>query len=194
MISEALIFLKNHLDAHLKAKSGTDPNVDPDQGRVVFINTDQTDPSFPKGAVSTLLVNVEEEKTMRAADPYIRRATTPDGVAHRKQPDIRLNLYVLFVARFAKYEDSLSHLSLIVRHFQNYRVFDHNNAPELGDEFERLVMELVTLPLSEQNDLWGLLRTTYQPSVLYRVKMAIIHDEETSAIPPIKDYELKTSS
>ena len=194
MISEALIFLKGHVQSYLEAKSGTHQNAGADPAKVVFIGTDVDPINFATGAVSILLINLEEEKTMRAADLHIKPAPTPDGTAQRIQADIRLNLYVLFVARFAKYEDSLSYLSLIIRHFQNYRVFDHRNAPELSDEIEQLVMELITLPLSEQNDLWSALRTTYQPSVLYKVKMIVIRDEEPVAIPPVKEYELKISS
>jgi hypothetical protein len=37
-----------------------------------------------------------------------------DGTRHRTQPEVRLNLYVLFVARFKQYEDALRYLSLII--------------------------------------------------------------------------------
>jgi hypothetical protein len=36
----------------------------------------------------------------------------PDGTRYKIQPEIRLNLYVLFVARFKQYEDALHYQQL----------------------------------------------------------------------------------
>jgi hypothetical protein len=46
-------------------------------------------------------------------------------------------------------------------------------------------MELVTSPFSEQNEVWNALRTTYHPSVMYRVRMIIPEDEKSVSGPPI---------
>lgn len=184
MLSEVLVFLKNQLNAHLSAKSG--PLDGAAEELVVFVDDDKMDPiNFKVNAVSVLLINIEEEKTLRDPDRYARQL--PDGDPQKAQPDIRLNLYVLFAVRFKQYQDGLSNLSLIIRYFQSHRVFNHQNAPELSDDIEQLVMELITLPLSEQNDLWSALRTTYHPSVLYKVKMVIIRDEDVVATPVIKE-------
>ena len=54
-------------------------------------------------------------------------------------------------------------------------------------------MELTTLPFAEQNEVWSALRTTYHPSVLYKVKMVVFKDEETVATPVIEETILRTS-
>jgi len=193
MISKALVFLKNQLNAHLNVKSGTLHGTAEEV--VVFVDDDKMDPiNFKVQAVSALLINIEEEKTLRDPDRYACRST--DGDPQKTQPDIRLNLYVLFAVRFKQYEDGLSNLSLIIRYFQQHRVFNHQNAPELSDDIEQLVMELITLPLPEQNDLWNALRTTYHPSVLYKVKMVVIRDEEVVATPTVNktDRQIGASS
>ena len=183
MINNVLVFLKNQLNAHLRAKSGTPPGASAED-KVVFISDNG---NLKEGAVSALLINIQEEKTLRAADRYL--AQSASGEPQRTQPDICLNLYVLFAVRFSDYEQGLSYLSLIIRYFQNHRVFNHANAPELSDEIDQLVLELVTLPLSEQNDLWNALRTTYRPSVLYKVRTVVMSDDERIATPPIKEAD-----
>ena len=119
------------------------------------------------------------ETTLRAADPY--RRVLADGTALSVMPEVRMNLYILFVAHFAQYEQSLDYLTLVVRYFQNLRVLDHRNAPGLAEGVEKLIFELVTLPFGEQDSVWNALRTTYHPSVLYRMKMITLRDEDAMA-------------
>jgi hypothetical protein len=191
MISESLIFLRDHLNEHLSAQAG--PIVEESgEEKVVFLDGEKFDPiSFKLGAVTTLLMNIEEERTLRAADPYVR--ITEDGARQRAQPDIRLNLYVLFVARFKKYEQGLSYLSRIIAHFQAHRVLDHETAPALSDRIDKLIMELMTLTLAEQNEVWNALRTTYHPSVLYRVKMIAFRDDAAPRTAEVQEKGISTA-
>jgi hypothetical protein len=103
--------LKDHLNASLNAQSGWTP-ADPSEDKVVFIDGEVADPmAFKLGAVSLLLVNLEEEKMLPAARPL------PENRRHRRRPagparhvpaearhDLRRNLYAPFVARFKQYE------------------------------------------------------------------------------------------
>ena len=185
MIDDALIFLRDHLNTYL---SQADSPAEAPKPRVVFVGGDRMDPlTFTVGAVSALLVNIEEENSLRPPDLY--RRTSPAGAAQKAQPEIRLNFYVLFVAHFNLYEDSLKYLSLVIQHFLDYRLLDHQNAPELSEKIEKLVVELVTLPFSEQNEVWSALRVTYHPSVLYKVRMVVFQGEDVVVAPQIKTTE-----
>jgi len=192
MISEVLVFLKNHLNAHLHAASGLAAD-ETQEDKVVFVDGEKMDPIvFKLGAVSALLLNIEEENTLRAADPY--RAVGADGTIFKVQPEIRMNLYVLFVARFKQYEQGLTTLSQIIQYLQKHRVLNHQNAPTLDEKIEKLIMELTTLPFSEQNEIWNALRTTYHPSVLYKVKMVFFRDDDARPAGEIKEKALRTSA
>jgi hypothetical protein len=147
---------------------------------------------FALGNVTALLINLEEENTLRSADPYVRVAS--DGIRQKVHPEIRINLYVLFVAHFKDYEQSLSYLSRIIQHFQCHRVFNHQNAPELSERIDQLVLELITLPFSEQNEIWGSLRTSYHPSVLYKVKMIVFRDEDAMSVSEVTEASLTVTS
>jgi hypothetical protein len=187
MIKDVLVFLKDRLNSYLN--SGRNP-AEVKEDLVVFLDGEKMDPlTFKLGAVSILLINLQEETALRAPDLYQRLG--PDGTRQKVQPDIRLNLYVLLVARFKQYEESLHQLSLIIRYFQNHRLFDQHNAPELSENIEQLVVELITLPFSEQNEVWSALRVAYNPSVLYKVKMVIFKDEDEVGIPKIEERILR---
>ncbi len=100
MIDSVLLFLRNHLNAYLRvyASGSLDES---GEDKVVFLDGEQMDPvTFKLGAVSVLLINIQEEFTLRPPDLYSR--VSPDGERIQVQPEIRMNLFVLFVARFKK--------------------------------------------------------------------------------------------
>ncbi len=187
MIGDALVFLRDQLNQHLAAAPG-ESREDP----VVFVEGDKMDPlEFKLNAVSALLVNVEEETVLRPADPF--RRSLDDGTLVAVSPPLRLNLYVLFAARFRQYEVGLSLLASVVHYFQGHRVLDHQNAPSLTPDIEKLVIELVTMPFSELNEVWGALRTTYLPSVLYRVRLIALQDEDAAPMPAMAEPQRSLS-
>lgn len=191
MLNEVLTFLRDHLNHNLHPGAGLAAD-DTNEEAVVFVDGEKIDPiSFKLGAVSVLLINVEEDNSLRRPDPYLGLSTGGDTI--KVNPEIRMNLYVLFVARYKKYESGLAQLSDIIRHFQAHRVFDRQNSPDLPADIEKLFLELVTLPLSEQNDLWNALRTTYHPSVLYKVRTVVFRDVDARRPVEIAEKVVRTS-
>jgi hypothetical protein len=183
--------LRDQLNAHLSA-GVPDPVPDSAEARVQLVDGEKSDPvEFRLNAITLLLLNIEQETSQRSADPYLR---TPGETNLRKlQPEIRLNLYVLFVARFKVYEQGLNQLSLVIRFLLTHRALDHANTPGLSPQIDKLVLELVTMPLSEQNEIWSALRASYQPSVLFRVRMVVFRDAEGAAVPQIGQKVVRTS-
>jgi hypothetical protein len=168
-----LVHLRKQLDGYLHAQLA-EPGDDPAADKVVFLDGDKMDPiSFQEGAVSELLINIEEERQLRAADPY---AGLQDGRLQRKQPDLRLVLHVLFVARFKQYDIAWDHLAKIIEYLQTNPTFERDAYPDLPAGVDKLTFELVTQSFTEQNDVWNALRTTYHPSALYRVRLVVLHD------------------
>lgn len=182
MIADVLKFLRERLNKALPRDSDGAA-----EDLFVYAGADKDDAvSFKSGAVSVLLVRIEEENALRPPDLYARPAA--DGSRQRVEPEIRLNLYVLFVARFPDdYSRSLHHLSGVIRYFQNHRVFNHENSPELAESVSQLVLELVTPSFAEQNELWGTLRSAYQPSAMYKVRMVVFQDEDARPLTEVKE-------
>ena len=50
---------------------------------------------------------------------------------------------------------------------------------------DRLALELVTQTFAEQNDVWSVLRTTYHPSVMYRVRLIVVRDEKPADVAQV---------
>ncbi len=189
MIAEALIFLKNELNAYMRSR--WPPTAEPRPDPVDFISGDKLNPlTFNPGAISLLLLNIQEENNLRAPDPYKRIFS--DGKTQAVQPELRLNLYILFVAQYAVYQQALENLSLVIQFFQSHRLFKHPEAAGLSDHIEQLAVELITLPFAEQNEVWNALRVTYQPSVLYRVKGIIYRDENVVDVAEVSEIALRT--
>jgi len=178
MIGDILILLKNRLNSHFRTMLSGMPGYGED--KVYFIDGEmKTDQNPLKlDAISILLFNVEQEKAYRQSEPYVRQSA--DGVSKKVQPDIALNLYILICVRFKVYEDGLHYLSLIVKYFQSHNYLNHENTPELGDDIDHLVIELYSMTVTQQNELWGALRTSYSPSLAYKVKAIIFRTEDTS--------------
>lgn len=187
MINEVFGLLRDQLNAFLQVRSGVHPG-DSVDSKVDFIESTEGT-VFPANKISMLLVNIEEENALRPPDLYA--AISTDGTRRKVQPEIRLDLYVLFVAGFTKdtYKEGLRNLSLVIQYFQNHRVLDHQNTPGLSESIEQLTLELVTMPLSQQNEIWSALRTAYHPSVLYRVKMVVFRDDSATSMPTIVEKE-----
>jgi hypothetical protein len=181
MIDKIFTFLKDGLNVYLTSgRAPDDPHQEP---QVAFYEWNNDFLNFKSGTVSILLINLEQENILRAEDTFKR--TLADGTVQKGHPEIRLNLFLLFVPHYPKYEDTLRKLSDIIQYFQSRRLLNHQNSPELGEDVGQLVIELVSLSFSEQNEIWGALRLTYHPSVLYKVKMVVFGDEDISASVPV---------
>lgn len=178
MIGNTLVFLRSQLDAYLRAElaGGVD---EPITDKVTFVEGEKLDPlGFKEGAVSLLLIGVEEERLLRAAEPYVR--VQDDGRPRRGQPDLRLILHMLFVARFKQYDSSWEHLTKVIEYLQSNRRIDRSSHPELPLQIDKLTFELMSQSFSEQSNVWNMLRSSYLPSVLYRVGLVVLRDVKSA--------------
>ena len=191
MIGDVLCLLRDQLDSFLRTAT-PEPDDGAADARVQLIDGAKADPiEFRLNAISLLLVNIEQETSQRSADPYLRGPG--DGNLRKLQPEIQLNLKVLFVARFKVYEQGLNQLGLVIRFLQQHRALEPGNAPGWPAQIDKLVLELVTLPQGEQNEIWSALRVSYQPSVLFRVRMVVFRDADGAAVPQIGQTRVRVA-
>lgn len=148
------------------------------QGELVITISDQSQ----RDNIIVTLINVEEETVGKAQLPYTRN---PDRSIEIINPEIKLNLYVLFsafsnMAPEDRYFNCLALLCYVVRFFQYKSVFNHQNTPNLHQGIEKLTLELISPTFEQQNYLWGALGAKYLPSVLYKLRMLTIRETEES--------------
>ena len=173
MIHKTLVFLRNNLNEAMLQ----DPSIAA-ADLFKFVSMDQDNKlSLEPGKVSIVLVRTEEEKLLRQENPYIRKHSG-DPSYMSVAPDIKLYLWVLFIARFAQYEQALEHISDIMSYFQKNRVFDRDNSPNMDVGVPKLVVQLMSLSFEDEYRVWSMLQSPYQPSVLYRVAISVFRDLE----------------
>lgn len=122
------------------------------------------------------LVNTEEERIARDTGLYRKQ---PDGSLQVQKPAIRLNLFILFTAYFpSDYNEALKMTSLVISFFQKKNRFTPADTPDLEPTLKGITMEMVTLNMEQHNHLWASLGAKYIPSVLYKMRLVSIAEDE----------------
>lgn len=122
------------------------------------------------------LVNLEEDRT---SQPLPRFQENSEGRIQKLDPEVKLNVYILFTANFTdnnNYSEALKHIGYVATYFQSRNVFTPQNFPSLPSGIEKLTAELISLSFEQQNHLWGTLGAKYLPSVLYRLRVIYLED------------------
>lgn len=169
MINKALSFLRDQLNSVLS------PQGPPDNLLLTSLVNERGELNIQPAQMALMLVNAEEERVLKAQAPRERKVGDKVQFAN---PEIKLNLLVMLAANPGtdNYLDALERLSQAMIFFQGTSFFDRIKFPELKlpPEIEQLSVELFTLSLEQQNQLWGSLGAKYIPSVLYKVRLVII--------------------
>ncbi len=186
MIEEALELITEELNVFLGQKEPNYRNTNTavlsdlvnQTGELIITAEDNTQ----RDNLIITLINVEEETIGKSQLPYIRN---PDRSITLANPEIKLNLYILFSAfsnmqANERYRNCLRLIDYVVRFFQSKAVFNHENTPNLSPEIEKLIMELISITFEQQNYLWGTLGAKYMPSVLYKLRLLIIRELDDS--------------
>ncbi|MEL6562348.1 MAG: DUF4255 domain-containing protein [Bacteroidota bacterium] len=174
MIHTTISILKDKLNQYLSTK------IDSERQMVNYIASDGSNQGvFPVNTVTPFLINVSEDRKFRNADQH--QGIINNGIRTRFNPEIRIELLVLFVSNFTDYDQALRSLSYVIKFFQANRIFTPENAPQLQEGLiEKLIIELISIPLEEQNQVWHSLNTSYLPSVLYRIRLLSFNDDDES--------------
>ncbi|MGA1870239.1 MAG: DUF4255 domain-containing protein [bacterium] len=173
MIDEILEVIRKEVNDFIGKKLGEAPIND----RVVLTSfvDDNGIVAIPEDSVGLSLLNIEEEKSLKAAG----LVATDKAESHTSfvSPPVNLNLQLMFTAYFNNYSESLKHISYILACFQTKPVFDNDNTPDMNNlDTSKLVFELNTLGLEQQHYIWSMIGLRYLPSVIYRVRMLAVFE------------------
>ncbi len=177
MIDSVLKVLKEDVGTFLNLKMNTSGSED--KISLAPVVNEKGDAAEIENSVAMSLVKIEEERENMA---YVK---TSQVVENNKvcyhNPPVKINLYILFTAFFNDYTESLKFISYIISFFQTKRVFTSSNTPGLAPEAGKITLEIYNQPLQDDNYLWGMLGTSYRPSVLYKLKMLTIQERQITA-------------
>jgi len=195
MIDTALKFLVDEVNAYINLKSG-----DPDKVELIsVVNELSNDVLITVDKIGCTLISIDEERVAKEQSSY---GQPVNGTTPKRNPEIKLNLFILFASNpkitsgFNNYDQGLKLLSYVISFFQANWVFNRQNSPTLDVGIEKLIVDLFPVPMEQQNYLWGVLGAKYLPSVVYKVRLLAIQEEQLRESLPgvgILDSELSNS-
>ncbi|HEY1040794.1 MAG TPA: DUF4255 domain-containing protein [Bacteroidia bacterium] len=169
MINEALEFISTLLNNHFKSVF----QVTEDKAIVSnIVNADGSVPIAINDKMVICLVNIEQETSIANLG---FTHNTGQAFQVRNQP-LNLNLYVLFAANFNNYNESLKFISSTISFFQGTYVFLKKNYPNMGENTDKLVFEILKTDYQSTNYLWNSLGAKYTPSMIYKVRMLTVDE------------------
>ena len=131
------------------------------------------------------VVNVEADRVYHSVETFAKK---PDDTIEVVKPDVRVNLYLLFVGNYTQYAEALKAISLVFAFFQRRTALDYASIAGLDGRKGRVTFEMMSPTFEQQNHLWGALGAKYMPSVLYKAGLLDIGDQATEGIaPPTQD-------
>ena len=167
MVFDALDFLRTQLTNSQLAPIGLIDNV-----AVRNIQREGEPVNNPaNNNVFITLVNIEEEKHLRGQAPHYHYQSSDQFLI--LNPELNLNLYVLFSAYCTQYTEALRCVQYVIRFFQSRNVFE--NIPNANNPtIEKLILELQSQTLDQNASMWQQLGGRYVPSVLYKARLVSI--------------------
>ena len=175
MIHLTLDFLCREINNYLVMKL----DLAPGSNAIVLYNVSQLNSDSgnatngdSNAAAFLTLVNMEEDRISKSNDNFIRK----DRNIIYQNPEVHLNLFLLFSVQLPSYTEALKRLSFIIQFFQQQNVFTPLTSPAIPTGVEQLILDLYTLSLSDVNNLWGVLGSKYLPSVMYKMRMITISE------------------
>lgn len=172
MLEKPLKFIESLLNNYLRLRNrgtGHDTYLE-----LTDIVDEQGKFAVSQGTVGMSLINIEEERVNRAQQPEIIRGE--NGALGYANPEIRLQLHLLFVANFKDHDDSIKNISSVISFFQSNNVFSPKKHPELDENIKKIIFELGSYGFEQLSYIWGVLGTNYRPSVIYKMRLVTIQE------------------
>lgn len=174
MLDTALKFLRDELRSYIIARTGS-TLVDVKLSKVV---DELGKYAFLEETIGLSLINLEEERTMKEQLPKYN----PNDSYLVREPELRLNLYIMLAANFRQYDQALMYLSYVLTYFQSHPVFTSDKYPALDARIGKLVLELQSVTYEQLNQIWASVGGKQLPCMIYKVRMVVLQDIEPAGI------------
>jgi hypothetical protein len=177
MLDVAVNFLTKELNAYLLARTGGTFG----SALLSRIANDTGKWAIPDDQIGVALVSVEEERALKSQLPQV---VYTDGRHVVREPELKVNLHLLFAANFKQYDQGLRQLSHLLTFFQAHTLFTRERYAGLDPRIEKLGVDLISLSFEQLNQLWAFVGAKQLPSALYRVRLVALQDAEPATIQP----------
>lgn len=175
MLDTALKFLKDELNTYLVTQTGSD-SIHVEMSKLV---DESGKYAFELDSIAAYIINIEEDRIFKSQVPEHIYTNGQNVVL---EPELKLNLYVLFAANFKVYDRALKYISYVLTYFQSHPSFTAVEYPALDPHIEKLTAELQSLSYDQLNQIWACIGGKQLPSVLYKVRMVSLQDRGPTLI------------
>jgi hypothetical protein len=182
MLYEAVNFLSEQLQSYFDGFENGEKLTPPAKVLLGNIGTIEEDTTKKEdNRVVMTLINLTEESTLKNIPSYYKEN---DSIIY-KNPPVFINLFILFVARMDKYDQSLRYLSHIIKYFQGKSFFTAQNIPDVKSKLSsfpefKIIAELQSLTFEQVNYIWSTLGGKQYPFVCYKVRLLTMERESTT--------------
>lgn len=159
-----------------------------------IVNPDGSMATQEENVVFLTLADLREDAVAYSLKPAQYSMGGPTATEIDLSP-LHLNLFLLFSAYFPgnRTRDALNALTYVLRFFQGKSAFNRENSPGMPNGVEKLEFHMVTQEFHEKGHMWGLLGSKMLPSVLYKVRMLTLEEEEPVVFPSyIKEVDINS--
>jgi len=177
MLDIALQFLKDELNTYLLARTGSSTV----SVKLTGVVDEAGKYAFGGETIGATVINIEEDRVFRSPLPEFSYVNGQHVVA---EPELKLNLHVLFAANFKQYEEALKFISYVLTFFQSRPYFSSDEYPGLNPGIGRLTVELQSLSYEQLNQIWAFIGGKQLPSVVYKVRLIILQDDAPKTVQP----------
>ena len=181
MLDVVLNFLTAELNSYLVARGARKPTDAIGKVEVGKPVDDAGKWAIKDDHIGASLIHIEEERVIKS---HLPETVMVGGRNVVLEPKLRLNLHVLFAAKFQKYDEALRSLSLVLTYFQSHPTFTPDSYPGLDPRIERLTVELQSLTFEQLNQVWAFVGGKQLPSAIYKVRLIALQDVEPKAVTP----------
>lgn len=175
MLDIALKFIRDEANAYLLARTGSNTvavnlcRLVDDTGKVAYATE----------SIAASVLNLEEERTLKS---HLPEYTYTNGQHIKREPDLKLNLYLMFAANFRVYEEGFKYLSYLLTYYQANPSFTQEEFPALDSRIQKLVMELQSPTFDNLNQIWTFIGGKQQPSILYKLRMVVLQPDAPTGV------------
>ena len=97
------------------------------------------------------------------------------GIHNRSLPDAagveNLNIYIVIAASYTNYNESLQFIFNAITFLKQNTIFIPSETNELNKTIDKIIIEMVTIPMENVDHLWSALKASYMPSAVYKVRI-----------------------
>jgi len=191
MIDKVLAEVVNKLNKYIHV---TEPDFV--LGNIALIDAYHDSSATTNDKVIASVINIEQEKSLRNL-PYRKTVDNPDGTKRgvEREPDIYLNVYLLFGSNKKNYKTGLLRISQVISFFQNKFIYMPGDFPEaVSMNVDKLIFDIYSTSFDELSQIWSVMGGKYVPSVMYKMRMAMIQDPKENDTGIIKEIHLNSGN